>query len=76
MQNRSVIAGPSLLSPKNQDGKPARKFSLFHGMNVSPARKAEIRAGLQQDFDQIFDYAITEIDPVVHEREPAAGVLP
>lgn len=42
-------------------------------MNVSPARKAEIRAGLQQDFDQIFDHAITEIDPAVHEREPAAG---
>jgi hypothetical protein len=39
-------------------------------MNISPAYRAQIRAGLQRDFDRIFD----EVDPAVYERDPAAGV--
>lgn len=73
MQN-SVNAGPSLLSPKNQDGKPAKKTSLFQGMNISPKRRAQVRAELERDFSCIFDPAINEVDPAVHERDPAAGV--
>ncbi|MCK9581113.1 MAG: DNA cytosine methyltransferase [Methanoregula sp.] len=39
-------------------------------MNISPARREEIRAGLQRDFDRIFD----EVDPAVYERDPAAAL--
>lgn len=67
--SKSVIAAHSLLSPKNQE-EDGKKYSIFQGMNISPERRAEIRAGLQRDFDQIFD----EVDPAVYERDPAAGV--
>lgn len=43
-------------------------------MIISPERRAQVRAGLERDFSRIFDPAINEIDPVVHERDPAAGV--
>lgn len=39
-------------------------------MNVSPTRRAQVRAGLERDYDQIFN----DVDPAVYERDPAAGV--
>lgn len=75
MQNRSVNAGPIPASANSKDGETGKKISLFQGINISPARRAEVRAGLQRDFDQIFeDGAAHEIDPAINEREPAAGV--
>lgn len=71
--SKSVIAAPPLLSPKNQD-EDGKKDSIFQGKKISPHFQEQIRAGLQRDFDQIFDPAINEIDPAVHECDPAAGV--
>lgn len=75
MQNRSVNAGPKSRSAKIHDGETGKKVSVFQGMNISPERRAQVRAGLQEDFYRIFDDgAIHEIDPAVYERDPAAGV--
>ena len=72
MQNsKSIIAAPSLLSPKIQD-KDGNIESVFQGKKISPYFRAQVREGLQRDFDQIFEDG--EIDPAVHERDPAAGV--
>lgn len=67
-------AAPWSQSAKKENGENGKKYSIFQGMNISPARQEEIRAGLQRDFDQIFDPAINEVDPAIHERDPAAGV--
>ena len=72
--SKSIIAAPSPRTAKNEDGEDGKKISLFKGMKISPAYRAEVRAGLQRDFDQIFDKAINEIDPAVNERDPVAGV--
>ena len=75
MQNsKSVIAAPSLLSPKIQD-KDGNKESIFQGKKISPHFRAQIRAELQRDFSRIFDDGVIhEIDPAVLEHDPAVGV--
>ncbi|MDP2815429.1 MAG: hypothetical protein Q8O19_01985 [Rectinemataceae bacterium] len=75
MQNRSVNAAPWSQSAKKENGENGNNESVFQGKKISPHFRALVRAGLQRDFDRIFDDgAINEIDPAVNERDPAAGV--